>query len=237
MSEDAASLFALWVAAYLIGAAPVSYILARTVGGIDLRQHGSGNLGASNVASQLGKPWWLVVAVVDMVRGAVPLLLGHHVLDVGNAAWLLMLTPLFTIVGNNWSPFLRFTGGRSAGIWAGGILGFSPLFFVAGVLLYLLGWRATKRSAEWLLAVMAALPALALAWPERLLLAGGAEQMALFAGGGALLILVKRLMSNGTPPADLPRGSVLVNRLLRDRDIADREQWLARAGGKGNNTG
>ena len=237
MPEDAANLFALWVAAYLIGAAPVSYALARIVGGIDLRQHGSGNLGASNVASQLGKPWLLVVAAVDFGRGAVPLLLGQHVLGVGSAAWLLMLTPLFTILGNNWSPFLRFTGGRSVGIWAGGIMGFSPLFFVAGLLFYLLGWRATRRSAEWMLAVMAALPALALAWPERLLLAGGTEQMALFTGAGALLILVKRLMSNGTPPADLPRGSVLVNRLLRDRDIADREQWLARAGGKGNNMG
>lgn len=237
MPEDAAKLLALWVAAYLIGAAPTSYLLGRFVGGVDLRQHGSGNVGASNVASQLGKPWWLVVAVIDFSRGAGPMLLGQYVLSLGGMAWLLMLTPLFTILGNNWSPFLRFTGGRSVGIWAGGIIGFSPLFFVAGLLFYLLGWWATRRSAEWLLVVMAALPALAMAWPERLLLAGGTEQMALFIGAGALLILVKRLMSNGTPPADLPRASVLVNRLLRDRDIADREQWLARAGGKGNNTG
>ena len=237
MPEDAANLFALWVAAYLIGAAPVSYLLARTVGGIDLRQHGSGNVGASNVASQLGKPWWLVVAVIDFSRGAVPLLLGHHVFGLGGAAWLLMLAPLFTILGNNWSPFLRFAGGRSVGIWAGGIIGFAPLFFVAALLFYLLGWRATRRSAEWLLVVMVTLPALALAWPERFLLAGGTEQMALFTGAGALLILVKRLLSNGAPPADLPRGSVLLNRLLRDRDIADREEWLARAGSNGSNAG
>ncbi len=237
MPEDAANLLVLWVAAYLIGAVPVSYMLAKVVGGIDLRQHGSGNLGASNVASQLGKPWWLVVAAVDFSRGAVPLLLGHYALGVGGAAWLLMLTPLFTILGNSWSPFLRFTGGRSVGIWAGGIIAFSPLFSVAALLLYLLGWRATRRSAEWLLAVMAALPALALAWPEELLLVGGTEQLALFTGAGALLILVKRLLSNDAPPAGLPLGSVLVNRLLRDRDLADREQWLARADGKTNNTG
>ena len=237
MPEDAAKLIALWVAAYVIGAVPVSYLLARSVGGVDLRKHGSGNVGASNVASQLGKPWWLVVALIDFSRGAAALLLGHHLFGLGSAAWLLMLAPLFTIMGNNWSPFLRFAGGRSVGIWAGGIIGFSPLFFGAGLLFYLLGWRATKRSAEWLLVVMAALPALALAWPERFLLAGGTEQMALFTGAGALLILVKRLLSNGMPPADLPRGSVLVNRLLRDRDIADREKWLARAGSNGNNAG
>ena len=237
MPEDAAKLIALWVAAYVIGAVPVSYLLARSVGGVDLRKHGSGNVGASNVASQLGKPWWLVVAVIDFSRGAAPLLLGHHLFGLGGAVWFLMLAPLFTIMGNNWSPFLRFAGGRSVGIWAGGIIGFSPLFFVAGLLFYLLGWRATRRSAEWMLVVMAALPALALAWPERFLLVGGTEQMALFTGAGALLILVKRLLSNGTPPADLPRGSVLVNRLLRDRDIADREEWLARAGSNGNNAG
>ena len=46
------------------------------------------------------------------------------------------------------------------------------------------------------------------------------------------------LASNGEPaPAGVPRGTVLFNRLLRDRDIADREQWLARAAGQGNNTG
>ena len=237
MPEDAAKIFALWVVAYLIGAAPVSYILARMVGGIDLRQHGSGNVGASNVASQLGKRWWLVVAVIDFCRGAIPILLGQYVLGLGGMAWLLTLTPLFTVLGNSWSPFLRFTGGRSVGIWAGGIMAFSPLFFVAGLLLHILGWRVTRRSAEWMLVVMAVLPAIAVVWPQRWLLVGSGEQVAVFVGVGAALILVKRLSSNGMPTADLSRGSVLLNRLLRDRDIADREQWLARAGGNGNNMG
>lgn len=237
MPEDAANLFALWAAAYLIGAVPTSYLLARLVGGVDLRRRGSGNVGGSNIASQLGKRWMPVVALIDFARGAGPVLAGQYILGLGGMPWWLTLTPLLTMLGNSWSPLLRFSGGRSVGVWGGALLGLSPLFFMGGLLVYLLGWWATRRSAEWMLVVMAALPALALAWPERLLLAGGTEQMALFAGAGALLILVKRLMSNGTPPADLPRGSVLANRLLRDRDIADREQWLARAGGKGNNTG
>ena len=237
MPEDAAKLLALWVAAYLIGATPVSYILARLVSGIDLRQHGSGNVGASNVASQLGKSWWIIVATVDLSRGAMPTLLGQYVFGLSGTPWALMLTPLFTILGNNWSPFLRFTGGRGVSTWAGGIISFSPLFFAAGLAFYLLGWRATRRSAEWLLVVMAVLPATAMAWPERWILVGGAEQMAAFTGVGAVLILVKRLLSNGAPLADLPLGAVLLNRLLRDRDIADRKQWLARAGNNGKNTG
>ncbi len=229
MSGDAATLIGLWVVAYLIGALPVSYLLGRALGGIDLRQHGSGNVGASNFASQMGRKWWLPIAVIDMARGAGPILVGQYALGLSHMGWWLMLTPLFTILGNGWSPFLRFTGGRSVGAWAGGILGMSPIFFAAGVVLYVLGWRVTRRSAEWLLVVMIALPAMAMAWPERLLLVGGNGQLAAFAAAGAALILVKRLASNGQPaPEDLSRSKVLLNRLLRDRDIADREEWLAR---------
>ena len=230
MSGDAATLVGLWVAAYLIGAVPVSYLLGRALGGIDLRQHGSGNVGASNLASQMGKKWWLPMAVFDLGRGAGPVVAGQYALGLGEAGWWLALTPLFTILGNNWSPFLRFTGGRSVGVWAGGIFGMSPPFFAAGLALYLLGWRVTRRSAEWMLAVMIALSLIAMVWPERLLLVGENAQLAVFVAGGAILILVKRLASNGQPsPADVPRSTVMFNRLLRDRDIADREEWLARS--------
>ena len=238
MSGDAATLIGLWVVAYLIGAVPVSYVMGRVLGGIDLRQHGSGNVGASNFASQMGRKWWLPIAVIDMARGAGPILVGQYALGLSHTGWWLMLTPLFTILGNNWSPFLRFTGGRSVGAWAGGILGISPPFFALGLALYVLGWRITRRSAEWLLAVMIALPVMAIAWPERWLLVGESEQMAVFAAAGAVLILAKRLASNGQPPpADVPRSTVMFNRLLRDRDIADRDAWLARTSAQRNDTG
>ena len=238
MSGDAATLIGLWVVAYLIGAVPVSYLLGRVLGGIDLRQHGSGNVGASNFASQMGRKWWLPIALIDMARGAGPILVGQYALGLSHAGWWLMLPPLFTILGNNWSPFLRFTGGRSVGAWAGGILGISPPFFALGLALYVLGWRITRRSAEWLLAVMIVLPVMAIAWPERWLLVGESEQMAVFAAAGAVLILAKRLASNGQPPpADVPRSAVMFNRLLRDRDIADRDEWLARTSAQRNDTG
>lgn len=238
MSGDAATLIGLWVVAYLIGAVPVSYLLGRVLGGIDLRQHGSGNVGASNFASQMGRKWWLPIAVIDMARGAGPILVGQYALGLSHTGWWLMLTPLFTILGNNWSPFLRFTGGRSVGAWAGGILGISPPFFALGLALYVLGWRITRRSAEWLLAVMIALPVMAIAWPERWLLVGGSEQMAVFAASGAVMILAKRLVSNGQPPPpDVPRSAVMFNRLLRDRDIADRDEWLARTSAQRNDIG
>lgn len=285
---------ALWALAYLVGALPVSYLLARIVGGIDLRRHGSGNLGGSNLAAQLGRRWLPVVVAVDFVRGAGPILLGHYALGLGGHfwnghtggghlwdgygwggyPWLLAVTPLFTVAGNCWSPFLGFTGGRSVGIWAGGILAMSPLLFLTGLTAYLAGWLLTRRSAECLLGMMVILPPAAALLPTPAVLphsvlpgsflpgsllsdpflpgslmqdsfpadtflsspflmasflTGGAAPLAVFIAAGGALILLKRLTSNGEPlPEHLPRSSVILNRLLRDRDIADRQQWVSR---------
>ena len=220
---------ALWAAAYLIGATPVSYLMGRAFGGIDLRRHGSGNVGGSNLASQLGRRWLPVVVVIDLARGAGPVLVGQFALGLGEHPWPLVATPLFTLLANTWSPFLRFTGGRSVGVWAGGIAGISPSLFAAALITYLCAWFASKRSAESLLVVMITLPLACLAWPDSWVLVASPVQYAACSAIGVILLLVKRLMSNGGPmPADLPRRTVMINRFLRDRDIADRQQWLAR---------
>lgn len=220
----------LWAVAYLIGATPVSYLLGRTLGGIDLRRHGSGNVGGSNLASQLGRRWLPLVVAIDLARGAGPVLIGQFTLGMGEHPWLLVATPLFTLLGNAWSPFLRFSGGRSVGVWAGGLVGISPSLFAAALITYLCAWVASKRSAESLLVVMCVLPLVCLAWPQTWLLVGSSAQFAAYAAIGGMLILAKRLVSNGGPmPTDVPRRAVMINRLLRDRDIADRQQWLARA--------
>ena len=231
MPGDTATLIGLWALAYLIGAMPVSYLLGRALGGIDLRRHGSGNVGGSNLASQLGRRWLPIVVAVDLSRGAGPVLVGQFVLGLGEQPWLLVVTPLFTILGNAWSPFLRFTGGRSVGVWAGGVVGISPSLFAAALVAYLAAWLASRRSAESLLAVMILLPLACLVWSGDWVLVGSPQQYSVYAAAGAVIILAKRLASNGGPmPTDLPRSSVLINRLLRDRDIADRQQWLSRAG-------
>lgn len=230
MLEPSALVFLpLWAVAYVIGAVPVSYLLGKVVGGIDLRNHGSGNVGGSNFASQLGRRWFPVIVCIDLSRGAGPVLIGQFVLDLGQYPWLLMVTPLFTLVGNAWSPFLRFTGGRSVGVWAGGVAGLSPSLFLAALAAYVSGWAISRRSAESLLAIMILLPLVCLVWPPSWVLVGGQPQFAAYAASGAALILLKRLVANGDPmPDDIPRSTVMVNRLLRDRDIADRQQWLAR---------
>ena len=223
------TLIALWGFAYLVGAVPATYLIAKVFGGIDLRSHGSGNVGASNLASQLGKPWLPVAGAIELARGGGPLLLGHFVLGLDAYGWGISVTPLFTIIGNNWSPFLRFTGGRGVGVWSGGLLAMSPPGFLVALIPYLLGWWATRRSAECLAVVLATYPLVCLLLPQRWLLAGAPAQLATMAASGAVLIFIKRVTSNGEGfPPGVPAIPVLINRLLRDRDIADRSQWLSR---------
>ena len=230
MGQTVLLIVGVWALAYLVGAIPVSYLLGRYLGGVDLRRHGSGNVGGSNLASQFGRRWMPLVIVVDLTRGSGPILIGQFFLGLGEHTWLLVITPLFTVLGNAWSPFLKFTGGRSVGVWAGGLVGISPSLFLAALVTYLCSWMVSRRSAESLLVIMCLLPLACLAWPQALLVVGSPSHFASYAAIGAMLILIKRLVSNGGPlPADLSRGSVLFNRLLRDRDIADRQQWLARA--------
>ena len=62
------------------------------------------------------------------------------------------------------------------------------------------------------------------------MLVASSTQYAVYAAAGTVFILVKRVVSNGGPmPDGVPRNTVLMNRLLRDRDIADRRKWLSRA--------
>src|SRR2546428_13210565 len=101
--------------AYLIGATPTSYIAGRLGKGIDLREHGSNNLGATNVYRVLGWKYAFPVGVIDMVKGAVPVaILGPW----SNCpAWVTVALWLAAVLGLMFSPFARVTvanGGETA---------------------------------------------------------------------------------------------------------------------------
>ena len=223
------TLIGLWVVAYLVGAVPTTHLLAKAVGRVDLRHRGSGNVGASNLAQQIGRSWFPIVAAIEIARGSLPILVGHLVIAPDAMAWGMAATPLLTIVGNNWSPFLRFQGGRGVGVWGGGLMAMSPAIFLAGVTTHLLGWLVTRRSAEWLLVVMMVLPLACYWWPSQWVLINSSPQLAAYAGLGAALIIAKRIEANQLAhPHNGPFASVWFNRLVRDRDIANRALWLSR---------
>ncbi len=122
--------------AYALGAIPTSFLVAKRVKGIDLRRHGSGNLGASNVFRTVGAAWGVVVLVVDMAKGAIPVLLMTAVLKArpADVPLPLHLPPdvlriaagLVAAMGHTLSPFVSFHGGKGVATTAGAYFILAP---------------------------------------------------------------------------------------------------------------
>ena len=214
----------LYIYAYLVGSVPIAYIIGRLVKGIDLRKYGSGNVGGTNVFQNVSKVWVVPMGFFDIfIKGASPIWIGMYVMDLERSSPALMGAGLAAITGHNWSAFLKFTGGRGVAVASG------ALFFLAirevGVFAAVAigGWAIFRSSGIWVLIGLALLPLWSLLFNEPLAITW-------FCVGIIALITLKRLTSNWSPlPEGVPRSHVYLNRLLRDRDVHQRGEWLNRA--------
>jgi len=100
----------LVVAAYLVGSLPFGLILAKTLRGVDIRQHGSGNIGATNVFRVLGPAYGLTCLVLDTTKGLAPVLVAKSLLPQMPAVHVLVAAA--TVIGHSASIFLKFKGGK-----------------------------------------------------------------------------------------------------------------------------
>jgi glycerol-3-phosphate acyltransferase PlsY len=113
------------VASYFVGAIPTSYLAGRLFRGIDLREHGSRNLGATNVYRTLGWRYAVPVGVVDIAKGIIPVLLFAP--QVSSSQLFALACGGAAIVGHVFSVFVRFRGGKGVATAAGVMLGLAPL--------------------------------------------------------------------------------------------------------------
>ncbi|TLS35932.1 glycerol-3-phosphate 1-O-acyltransferase PlsY [Pseudalkalibacillus caeni] len=97
------------VIAYLIGSLSFSYLIAKKVKKIDIRQHGSGNAGATNTLRVLGKGPAIAVLALDVLKGIGAVWLGVLLTD---TTWAPFLSGIFAIIGHNWPVFFNFRGGK-----------------------------------------------------------------------------------------------------------------------------
>ncbi|MXX53783.1 MAG: glycerol-3-phosphate acyltransferase, partial [Dehalococcoidia bacterium] len=102
----------LIVGAYLLGSIPSGYVIGKLAAGIDIREYGSGNVGASNVIAHVGKMTGIAQGLLfdGFLKGYAPVMLGRYVLEVD--LWAQCAAGIVAIIGHNWSPFIGFTGGR-----------------------------------------------------------------------------------------------------------------------------
>ena len=126
--------------AYLTGSIPFGVLIARSRG-IDIRAHGSGNIGATNVLRIVGKPWGILCVVLDVLKGLLPSLAAGVLLTglSGKAAPTLaqqlswVLVALAAICGHVFSVWLKFRGGKGVATGFGVVAGIWPFFTVAGL--------------------------------------------------------------------------------------------------------
>jgi glycerol-3-phosphate acyltransferase PlsY len=132
----------IWLlAAYLLGGIPWAYVAGRLLRNIDLRQHGSGNLGATNVYRVLGAPAAVVVVVLDAAKGFVPALYFMRWTTAASPDWALAYG-LVAIAGHVRTPYLLWkAGGKGVATGCGVFLALAPL----PTLIALVVWGAVLR--------------------------------------------------------------------------------------------
>jgi glycerol-3-phosphate acyltransferase PlsY len=154
------------VGGYLLGSIPFGYVLPRLVRGDDIRRHGSGNVGASNVWRVYGRSLGIPVAVLDVAKGFVPALVG---LELGGD-WVGVLAGAAAMVGHARPVFLGFSKGGKMVATAGGVaLALAPLAALGCAAIWIIAFALTRYASLASMLAAAALPVLCLAfgasWP------------------------------------------------------------------------
>jgi glycerol-3-phosphate acyltransferase PlsY len=146
---------------YLAGSIPFGYLLGR-LKGIDLRQHGSGNIGATNAMRVLGKPLGILAFVGDVGKGLGPLLVLKALIGDWEPAWGRDLTMiacgLAAILGHNYTPWLGFKGGKGIATSAGVLGALLPLTLAASLSLWIITVLATRYVSVGSIAASLSLP-------------------------------------------------------------------------------
>jgi glycerol-3-phosphate acyltransferase PlsY len=147
----------LWLlASYFVGAIPTSYLLSRLFAGIDLRQQGSGNLGATNLYRVLGWKYAVPAAVVDIAKGAIPVLVFAP--QVSDSQLFALACGVTAILGHVFSVFVGFKGGKGVATAAGVMLGLAPLALAVSAVVWAVLVRLTGYVSLGSIAAAAVLP-------------------------------------------------------------------------------
>jgi glycerol-3-phosphate acyltransferase PlsY len=146
------------IASYFVGAIPTSYLAGRLFRGIDLREHGSRNLGATNVYRTLGWKYAIPVGLFDIAKGAVPVLVFAPL--VSDSQVFALACGIAAILGHVFSVFVRFKGGKGVATAAGVVLALTPAAAAIAVGVFVLTVLATRYvSLGSMLGAIAAAPA------------------------------------------------------------------------------
>ena len=134
----------LVIVAYLLGSIPTGYITGRYLKGIDIREYGSGSTGATNILRTIGRTAAIAVLAIDMLKGAISLLIVNlvyylaptEILPASWHSWLITAAALGAIIGHSKSIWLNFTGGKSVATTLGVLLVMNPLIALGSIVTF-----------------------------------------------------------------------------------------------------
>ena len=127
MREDVLITAAVLLGAYVTGAIPFAYLIGRAFWRTDIRDHGSGNVGATNVFRVFGAWPAVLVALLDGAKGYVSIWVSGAVSPAGWDDWLMIAAGMAAVLGHSFTPFLGFSGGKGVATAAGVLARLTPL--------------------------------------------------------------------------------------------------------------
>jgi glycerol-3-phosphate acyltransferase PlsY len=142
------TLAALLVSSYLLGSIPFGYLTGR-LGGIDIRQAGSGNVGATNVVRVLGKRYGYPVFALDFLKGFGAVKISMLIAPGRPPEWnspeiFGILAALSSVLGHLYPPWLKFKGGKGVATSAGALLALTPVATLIGVAIWIIVFWLTR---------------------------------------------------------------------------------------------
>jgi len=148
-----AQYFAAVIVGYLLGSIPFGLLISRRFTRVDIREYGSGKTGATNVLRTAGRKAAVLVAILDISKGALAvvlagLLVGKSYLVVGDfglgALLAQVLAAAASVAGHNWSIFLKFRGGSGVATFFGGLIALCPIVALFGGEIIIIGASLTR---------------------------------------------------------------------------------------------
>lgn len=213
----------LIIVSYLVGSIPAAYLIARWRRGVDIRQYGSGNVGAANTLTVVGKRWSVFVTIFDIGKGALMVWIAQLFdLGVGQQATV----GVVAIIGHDWPVFLRFQGGRGVFTSLGVITMLNPWLGLIALVYPYLFFAPFHIVALGVSSILIILPILSGLAHGPL---GIEEPMPTTLGMVAVLTIgmTRRLTAPRSPiSANEPLWKLIIYRILFDRDIKDRKAWI-----------
>lgn len=207
---------ALIAGAYLLGSIPFALVVGKGLYHVDVRKHGSGNVGTTNVFRVLGKGAGTIVFAGDFAKGFLPVFLATRLVDSGDAALAAVLTAGAAIAGHTWSIILRGKGGKGVATGGGAVTALMPLLFL---LVFIVFWLVLLAGRMVSVASLAAVATLTVA----VFLTGQPQPYIIFTLAGAAVITYAH-RSN-------------IQRIVRGRENRVTFPWNREPGSSGTDTG